>query len=142
MTVHDYLDYITDAYLAFRVPLFSESLRKVESNPKKIYGIDTGLVQAFTVGFSKNLGHYFENLVYIDLRRKGHEVYYYLTTSRREVDFLSKDPLGNWHLNQVCWDLSDPQALDREHSALEEAEKELGIKGKIMTPDSYFTSFL
>lgn len=141
-TVHDYLEHITDAYLAFRVPLFSESLRKTESNPKKIYAIDTGLVKAYTTGFLQNIGHHFENLIFLDLKRRGHEVYYYLTNTRREIDFISRDPLGEWHLYQVCWSLDDPQTLEREQGALEEAENELGIKGQIITPDTYFTSFL
>jgi hypothetical protein len=38
--------------------------------------------------------------------------------------------------------MNDPDTLKRETAALEEAEKELGIKGEIITPDSYFTSFL
>lgn len=141
-TIHDYLEHITDSYLAFRVPLFSESLRKTESNPKKIYAIDTGLVNAYSTGFLENSGHHFENLVYLDLRRRGHEIHYYLTNSRREVDFLSRDPLGKWHLYQVCWSLEDPKTMLREQTALDEAEKELGIKGMIITPESYFTSFL
>lgn len=141
-TIHDYLDHITDAYLAFRVPLYAESLRKTESNPKKIYAIDTGLIKAYTAGFAENIGHYFENLVYLDLRRRGHDIYYYLTKSRLEIDFLSKDRLGQWHINQVCWSLDDPKTQEREERALEEAQKELGIQGVIITPESYLTSFL
>ncbi len=141
-TIHDYLEYINDAYLSFAVPIYSESLRKTQSNPKKIYAVDTGLVRAYGMGFNQNLGHYFENLIYLDLRRQGHEIYYYLTETRREVDFLSRDLQGKWHLYQVTWDMKDPKTLERETLALEEAEKELKIKGEIITPDSYFTSFL
>lgn len=137
-TIHDYLEHVTDAYLAFRVPLYSESLRKVESNPKKIYAIDTGLVKAYSTGFLENIGHLFENLVFLDLKRHGHDVHYYLTKSRKEVDFLSRDPLGKWHLHQVCWSLEDPQTRKREEEALKEAEIELGIPGTIITPDSYY----
>ncbi|MDP2193426.1 MAG: ATP-binding protein, partial [Alphaproteobacteria bacterium] len=106
MTVYDYLDYISDAYLAFQVPLYSESLRKTESNLKKIYAVDTGLVKAYSMTLLENKGHYFENLFFLDLKRKGHEVYYYLTQSRKEIDFLSRDLLGKWHMHQVCLDLS------------------------------------
>ena len=61
---------------------------------------------------------------------------------RREVDFLSRDLHGKWHLYQVSWDMADPKTLERESLALREAEKELGIKGEIITQDSYFSSFL
>ena len=141
-TIHEYLEYIGDAYLAFTVPIYAESLRKVQTNPRKIYAIDTGLARAYTIGRTENMGHHFENLVYLDLRRCGHEVYYYLTKTRREVDFLSRDFQGKWYLYQVCWNIDDPQTRERETLALEEAEKELGIKGEIITPESYITSFL
>lgn len=137
-TIRDYLEYITDAYLAFRIPLYSESLRKVESNPRKTYAIDTGLVRAYSTGFLDNIGHLFENLVYLDLKRHGHEVHYYLTKTRKEIDFLSRDPLGKWHLYQVCWNLDNQQTRKREEEALEEAEIELGLKGSIITPETYF----
>ncbi|MDF3055482.1 MAG: putative ATPase, partial [Gammaproteobacteria bacterium] len=141
-TIHDYLGHIEDAYLAFTVPLYSESLRKTHSNPRKIYAVDTGLVNACTFGFSENIGHQFENLIYLDLRRAKHEIYYYLTTTRKEVDFLTQDPHGKRHLFQVCWDMRNAETQERELSALHEAERELKIKGECITPATYFTSFL
>lgn len=141
-TIHDYLHYIEDAYLAFRVPLYSESLRKTQSNPQKIYVIDTGLANANNFSFSENIGHYFENLIYLDLRRAQHNIYYYLTKTRKEIDFLTQDLKGKWHLFQVCWDMADDETLEREVSALREAEQELKIKGICITPHSYFTLFL
>lgn len=141
-TIYDYLDYIEDAYLAFSVPLYSESLRKTQTNLKKVYAIDTGLVRAYTTSFSHNLGHHFENLIFLDLKRCRHEVYYYLTATRREVDFLTRNKEGEWRLYQVCWNMDDFKTLERETLALNEAEKELGLKGEIITPDTYFSSFL
>lgn len=139
-TLHDYLGYIEDAYLAFAVPLYDSSIRKVQTNPKKIYTIDTGLANAFTFSSSRNYGHLFENLIYLDLRRKGHEIYYYLTQERYEIDFLSIDKFGSLHLSQVVWDVEDNETLHREERALKAAEKELGTKGKIITPKEYLNS--
>lgn len=141
-TIHDYLEYIEDAYLAFTVPLYAESIRKTQTNLRKLYAIDTGLVRAYSTNFSKNLGHHFENLIYLDLKRTNHEIYYYLTKTRREVDFFAKDRQGLWHLYQVSWNTDDPQTLERELMALREAEQELGIQGELITPDIYLTSFL
>ncbi|MEK6705124.1 MAG: ATP-binding protein [Bdellovibrionota bacterium] len=67
-TLYQYLNYVRDCYLAFDVPIFSESARKRQSNPRKIYAIDTGLVCAQSIGASENLGRLFENLVFLDLR--------------------------------------------------------------------------
>ncbi|MEI8321017.1 MAG: ATP-binding protein [Alphaproteobacteria bacterium] len=142
-TLHEYFEYINDSYLAFTVPLYAESLRKVQSNPRKIYAVDTGLSKAYSVTLMSNFGHHFENLVYLDLRRRGDEIYYYLTKkNRREVDFFTCDLMGKWHLYQVSWDISDPETLARETLALREAEEELNLKGHIITPESYFSEFL
>ena len=141
-TIHDYLEYIEDAYLTFTVPLYAESIRKTQTNLRKLYAIDTGLVNAYSMSLSKNLGHYFENLIYLDLKRTGNEIYYYLTKNRREVDFFTRDTEGVPHLYQICWNTDDPQTLKRELTALQEAEDELGIKGELITPDTYLTSFL
>lgn len=140
-TVHDYLGYLEDAYMIFTVPLYAESVRKTKTNPRKIYGIDTGLVNAYTTSFSHNWGHLFENLIYLDMKRQSREVYYYLTKERYEVDFLTKDLSGDWHLYQVVWDTSDNETLQRETRALHAAEKELGIKGTLITPASYVQDF-
>jgi predicted AAA+ superfamily ATPase len=141
-TVYDYLTYLEDVYLAFFVPLHADSLKKVNANPKKMYSIDFGLSKVYSLNQSENLGRYFENLVYLDLRRQGCEVYYYLTKDRKEVDFLSKDLLGNWRLYQVCWNISDEKTLERESSALEQAKQELKLDGEIITPYQYFKTFL
>jgi predicted AAA+ superfamily ATPase len=141
-TIYDYLEYVEDAYLTFTVSLYAESVRKTQTNLRKLYAIDTGLVSAYSMSLSKNLGHYFENLIYLDLKRAGHEIYYYLTKARREVDFFTRDAQGLSHLYQVSWDIDDPQTLKRELTALHEAEDELGIQGELITPDIYLTSFL
>ena len=140
-TIHDYLSFFEDAYLVFSVPLYAESIRKMQTNPRKNYVIDTGLVNAYTLGMVKGLGHLFENLVYLDLRRRGHEIYYYLTKTRKEVDFLTKDKSGKWHLYQVAWNMDDKDTLEREVNALQEAESELKIKGEIITPEMYLRDF-
>jgi predicted AAA+ superfamily ATPase len=113
-TLHACLGYIEDAYLVFSVSLYDKSIRKVQSNPKKIYAIDTGLVNAYTLSSSTNFGHLFENLIYLHLRRKEHDVYYYLTKERYEVEFLSKDKQGNLHLIQVVWNSEDNETMARE----------------------------
>ena len=84
-----------------------------------------------------NYGRLFENLIYLDLRRRGDEIYYYLTNERHEVDFLTKSLDGTTHLYQVCWDMGDEKTRIREERALEEAEIELGIKGAFITKENY-----
>lgn len=140
-TLYTYMEYIEDAYMAFKVPLYSESLRKIQSNPHKIYAIDPGLAHAYTFGFNQNIGRLFENLVYLDLRRQGCEVYYYLTEERYEVDFLVREATGRLKLVQIAWDTTDKSTLEREIRALHKAETELGIKGELIDADTYLAKY-
>jgi len=139
-TLYDYLHYLEDAYLIFTIPLYSESVRKTQSNPRKIYAVDSGLVNAYLIGSSKNYGHLFENLIFLELKRQGHKIFYYLTSERYEVDFLTIDAKGKKHLYQVVWDISDKHTMERENRALKIAEKELHLKGTLITPDAFIES--
>ena len=136
-SLYDYAQHIEDAFLAFSVPLYSESVRKVRVNPKKIYAIDTGLIRAMTLDHTKDLGRLFENLIYLDLRRQGASIYYYLTEERYEVDFFIHTRQGKKELIQVTWDMSDPETKQREERALAAAINELKVPGRIITLDSY-----
>ena len=50
---------------------------------------------------------------------------------------MTVDKSGNRELIQVSWDMDDPKTREREQRALEHAEKELGIKGRIITSRDY-----
>lgn len=139
-TLYEYMAHFEDAYLTFAVPRFDPSPRRTENAPRKIYAVDPGLAAAFMPPTTEDLGQRFENLVYLDLRRAGCEVTYYLTRQRREVDFVAKHRDGRVELVQACYDTSDPQTLERESRALQEARKELGLEGSIVTPESYLQS--
>jgi predicted AAA+ superfamily ATPase len=140
-TLYSYLEHLEDAFLFFTVPLFTESLRALETTPKKIYTVDNGLINANTFNLSLNFGKMLENQVYLDLRRDKKEIFYYTTKSGFEVDFVTKDQKGHYELIQVVWDPSDPQTFEREERALKEAEEELGISGKIIDWQAYLKSW-
>lgn len=136
-TIYQYLAHIEDAYLAFSIQVYSESIRKSQVNPKKNYAVDTGLVSAYTLKYQENLGRLFENVIYLDLRRRGYEINYYLTKERYEVDFIVKGLDCAGHLLQVCWEMNTSSTFEREHRALEIAKKETGLTGKIVTLETY-----
>ena len=135
--LYDYADHIEDAYLAFSIPLYDKSLRKTQTNPKKLYAIDSGMIRALTLDFENDLGRLFENIIFLDLQRLGCKTNYYLTSERYEVDFLAQTPRGQKKLFQVAWDVQDPTTLAREQRALEAGKKELQIEGELITLDSY-----
>ncbi len=123
--VGDILDWFEDAYALFTVKIFDASLSRQQANPKKIYAVDHALVRSVTTGILVNSGHLLENLVFVDGRRRGRELYYYRTANGREVDFVWKDSGGNITLVQVCEDMpKDSQTRERELKALREAKGE------------------
>jgi predicted AAA+ superfamily ATPase len=136
-TLYSYLEYLEEAFLIYTVPIFTESLRAIETAPKKIYAVDNGLINANTFNLALNFGKLLENQVYLDLRRQRKEIFYYTTSEGYEVDFITKDQEGQYEMIQVVWEKNDPLTLEREERDLSSAEKELGIKGRIIDWESY-----
>jgi uncharacterized protein len=117
-SVADYVSWFEDSYLLFSVPRFSWSLKSVVVNPKKVYTIDTGFAQANSLSFSSDKGRLFENMIYIQLRRKGYKIYYF--REKGECDFVIQDKQQIIGLLQVCYILHADN-FQREVNGLKEA---------------------
>lgn len=141
-TIFNYIHYLEDSYLIGTVPLFTESLRRAQISPKKIYGVDNGLIRANTLSNLENLGRFLENQVYLDLRRLKKNIFYYQTQSGYEIDFVAESQDGKKELIQVVWDMSNTETRNREERALEEAKRELNIPGRIIDKETYIYNFL
>lgn len=122
--VHAMLGYLTDAFLLTSISLATESERKRNSNPRKIYPADPGLIRAFDASGRTHLGHALETAVLNELERRGAEIGYVKTDEGLEVDFLVRHPDTGEDLVQVCADPSDPKTLERELRALAAAGEE------------------
>lgn len=135
--LYDYLSYFEDAYLICKVPVFDFSTRKRQVNPNKIYCIDPGIVNAYSIKPHTEYSSCLETAVYIQLRRMNFEnIYYYKTKSGKEIDFIAQQKNGQIYLYQVCIDLSDKKTKQREISAIMETAAELKIKNTfIITSD-------
>lgn len=88
-SIKDYLSYYKEAFLFFTVDHFSYSLREQKTNPSKVYCIDNGLRNAVSFRFSEDEGKLAENLVFLELRRSGGDIYYW--KDKGEVDFIVKN---------------------------------------------------
>lgn len=135
--LYEYAEHIEDAYLSFFVDIYDTSIRKVRANPRKIYAIDPGLVRSLVLNHNRDLGRLFENVIFLDLKRLGCKVSYYLTAHRNEIDFIAETPRGYKKCFQVAWELDHGKTFEREQRALEEGMKELNMDGEIITLDSY-----
>lgn len=126
-TVKNYLEALNNVYLFFSIDLFDYSLKRQIYNPSKMYCIDVALSNSISFKFSRNIGHIYENIVFLELLRRKKELYYWKSKKGREVDFVVKKGL---HINeaiQVCFSLEDAGTRQREIEALREARDELKV---------------
>jgi predicted AAA+ superfamily ATPase len=127
-TVKTYLEILEEVFLFFRINLFDHSIKRQIYNPSKIYIIDTALGNSVSFKFSENIGHIYENLVFLELKRRNKEIYYWKSKKGKEVDFLIKKGLNIEEAIQVSYNLNYKKTLDREIESLLMAKDEFKIK--------------
>ena len=133
ITVKEYISYLGAAYLFFEMLRFDYSVKKQLNSARKIYIIDTAFSVLYGFSLSPNRGRILENIVFIELKRRGKEVYYFSGT--RECDFITKDGRKISGAIQVCHELNN-ENRDRETGGLLEAMAGLGLTGgTILTND-------
>lgn len=132
-TLYEFLDYVQNIYLALTLHRFDNSLVVQELGEKKIYTIDIGLNNAVEFRFSDNIGKSLENAVFLELKRKGAEIYYYRDT-KSECDFLVAQNGTIIEAIQVSYDINQSDTKTREIKGLVEACKKFALSsGKIIT---------
>jgi predicted AAA+ superfamily ATPase len=99
-SVSDYLTWLEDTYVLFYLPRFSWSAKSVAINPRKVYAIDNGLVNANSLSFSKDKGRLLENIVYQYLRQKQYQLFYF--RENKECDFVVFEKNKCKQVIQVC----------------------------------------
>ena len=135
-TLYEFLEYVQNIYLALTLQKYDNSLINKELGEKKIYSIDIGLNNATEFRFSDDIGKSLENAVFLELKRKEFDIYYY-RTSKSECDFLVFDKNTISDVIQVTFDMSDENTKNREIKGLIEACKNFDLKsGTIITFDS------
>ena len=135
-TLYEFLEYVQNIYLALTLQKYDNSLINKELGEKKIYSIDIGLNNATEFRFSDDIGKSLENAVFLELKRKEFDIYYY-RTSKSECDFLVFDKNTISDIIQVTFDMSDENTKSREIKGLIEACKNFDLKsGTIITFDS------
>jgi predicted AAA+ superfamily ATPase len=132
-SIRDYLWYYEQSWLFFYLRKFDWSVKKQIMNPKKVYTIDPAVSNRLGFNFSQNKGRVLENVVYLELLRRGKEVYYH--AGKHECDFLIKEGLKITGAIQVAWTLNETNAR-REMNGVVEAMEIHGLKqGLLITSD-------
>ncbi len=124
-TIKNYLESLENVFLFFRVALFDYSVKRQIYNPGKFYMVDTALAQAIGFKFSEDAGHVYENLVFLELKRRGRDLYYWKSKKGQEVDFVLRKGLKVEEAIQVCFNLGNPETREREFRSLLAAKEEL-----------------
>ena len=131
-TVYEYATYLEDAFFSFFHKKFSYSLKNIELSIPKVYINDVGIINFSLPKSSENIGKLMENAVFLELKRREKEAYYWKDL-QHEVDFVVKENGDKIEqLIQVCYDISDINTKKREFDALVKAAREFRCKNLLL----------
>lgn len=117
-TAVDYLARLEAGFLMNYLPKFSYSTRKQMVNPRKVYLVDTGFFVANTFSWEEKIEQLLENLVFLNLRNKYSELYYF--AEKNTCDFIAFGKEKAVQVVQVCCNLQQDN-LEKELNGLYEA---------------------
>ncbi len=112
ITIDNYLGMLEEAFIFYRARRFDIKGKLYLRTLEKFYIVDTGL-RNMLLGFrTGDYGHILENVVYLELRRRGYEVGVG-KLGNLEVDFVATRPDRKAYY-QVAASVQDPHTLERE----------------------------
>jgi len=128
-SLYNYVNYFEDAYILFQVQNFSESINN--QTKKKVYTIDQGLSTILSFTLSKNIGRLLESVVFLELKRRYSQIFYY--KDKGECDFIVKEKDKITQVFQVCVNLNNDNKK-REFLGLTKAMERFSLwEGTIFT---------
>lgn len=146
VTVSNWVSYLEDSFLIFKLEKFDYKLKQQFVAPKKIFCVDTGIVDSIGFRFSENKGKIVENIVAIELQRKeqnheGLKTYYWADYQQNEVDFVIKRDNKIIQLIQVSYIQSREELSEREIKALLKASDELRCSNMMVITKGYESKY-
>lgn len=114
--LHQYLEQAAAIYLLQIAYKYDPSLVKRELGDKKAYIIDNGFMTAFSWRAGQDSGKLLENLVAMELRKQGKELYF--MKNGQECDFVIQQDSSELLPIQVSYDIDDPDTRAREVNGL------------------------
>lgn len=116
-TVEKYITALIESYIIYQANRYNIKGKEYLKTLEKYYIVDIGLRYSLLGSRSYDTGHILENVVYLELIRRGYEVYVGKINDL-EVDFVAMS-LDNVIYYQVAATTRDNQTLQRELSSLE-----------------------
>ena len=116
-TVENYLSALVEAFILYKLERYDIKGKQYLSSGAKYYVSDIGL-RYYLLGSKKaDEGHILENIVYLELLRRGYEVYIG-KIDNKETDFIAINEYGKEYY-QVAYTVRDDETLERELNSLD-----------------------
>lgn len=117
-TVEEYLNALIESYILYKVNRYDIKGKQLLKTQEKYYLSDIGL-RTYLLGksFDKDLGHILENIIFLELKRKGYKIYIGKNDST-EVDFVVETNDELVYI-QVALSVREQNTLERELKPLE-----------------------
>lgn len=116
-TVESYLSALMEAFILYKTSRYDIKGKQILSSGAKYYVSDIGLRYYLLGSKNADQGHILENVVYLELLRRGYEVYVG-KVDNSEVDFIAINEKGEEYY-QVAYTVIDEKVLERELKSLE-----------------------
>lgn len=117
-TVKNHLSALTESYILYRVPRYDVKGKNLLKSLDKYYLCDTALRRLKVASEAADSGHILENVVFLELKRRGYDVYVG-QSGNKEVDFVTIKAPNIVEYYQVAETVREQTTLTRELSALE-----------------------
>jgi len=118
-TIDNYLEAISESYLFYKVQRYDIKGKMHLKTESKYYVCDTGLRNTILGTVNKDIGHMIENIVYLELLRRGFKINIGKTGRGTEVDFIAIRNMQTEYY-QVSASVLDQNTLDRELLSLKQ----------------------
>lgn len=119
-TVDAYVRALTDSYIFYKANRYDIKGRQYLKTLGKYYIVDTGIRQMLMSQSAMDTGHLIENIVYLELKRRGFKVNIG-KVDQAEVDFVATSAIGIKYY-QVSLSVLDEKTLKRELAPLEKID--------------------
>mgnify|MGYP004499270675 FL=1 len=116
-TVETYLDSLVESFIFNKVSRYDIKGKQYLQTGEKYYATDVTMRYALLGRKYIDLGHILENVVYLELLRRGYKVYIG-KVGDKEIDFIAENSVGITYY-QVAYTVRDKDTLERELSVLD-----------------------
>lgn len=123
-TVEKYLTALMECYVLYQCKRYDIKGKQFLKTLDKYYAVDMGLRQMLLGSKAMDAGHILENVVYLELLRRGYDVYIG-KVGDLEVDFVALDEKGMTYY-QVSATTRDEKTLARELASLQSIKDHYG----------------